>query len=183
LAALVARARVANALLAGNDAMIRAAERNVQLARREWYPSVTLSAGAIDRTGNGPNGYIASLAVKVPLQWGLHDGQVRDAAALANAARARRDAVEQQISGDLAEAAAALEASRRSAELARTRLIPQVNAALRSAIADYGVGKLDLAVVLQTERDLVTARLDLLSIELDQQRQLAAIERLVGGDL
>ena len=58
--------------------------------------------------------------MKVPLQWGLHEGQVRDAAAQANAARARRDAIEQQIQGDLAEAAAALEASRRGADLTRT---------------------------------------------------------------
>jgi outer membrane protein, heavy metal efflux system len=36
---------------------------------------------------------------------------------------------------------------------------------------------------LQAERDLITARIDLLSTEFDQQRQLAAIERLVGGDL
>jgi outer membrane protein, heavy metal efflux system len=180
---LVTRARAANPSLAGNDALIRAADRNAQLARREWYPDVTISAGAIDRTGNGPNGYAASIAVKVPLQWGLHEGQVRDAAAQANAARSRREAVEQQIYGDIAEAAGALEASRRSADLTRQRLIPLANAALRSAIADYGVGKLDLSAVLQTERDLVAARIDLLSTELDQQRQLAAIERLVGSDL
>jgi outer membrane protein TolC len=144
---------------------------------------VTISAGAIDRTGNGPNGYIASIGVKVPLQWGLHEGQVRDATAQADAARSRRDAVEQQIQGDIAEAAAALDASRRSADLTRQRLIPQANAALRSAIADYSVGKLELTAVLQAERDLVAARIELLSTELDQQRQLAAIERLVGGDL
>ena len=122
-------------------------------------------------------------AVKVPLQWGLHEGQVRDAAAQANAARSRREAVDQQIQGDIAEAAAALEASRRSADLTRQRLIPQANAALRSAIADYGVGKLELTAVLQAERDLVAARIDLLTTEFDQQRQLAAIERLVGGNL
>jgi outer membrane protein TolC len=180
---LVDRARSANPSLSGNDAMIRAADRNAQLARRDWYPDVTISAGAIDRTGNGPNGYVASIAVKVPLQWGLHEGQVREAAAQANAARSRREAVDQQIQGDIAEAAAALEASRRSADLTRQRLIPLANAALRSAIADYGVGKLELTAVLQAERDLVAARIDLLTTEFDQQRQLAAIERLVGGTL
>ena len=183
MAELVTRARASNPTLAGNDAMIRAADRTAQLARREWYPDVTLSAGAIDRTGYGPNGYIASIGVRVPLQWGLHESQVRDAVAQADAARLRRDAVDQQIQGDIAEAAAALEASRRTADLTRQRLIPQANAALRSAIADYSVGKLDLVVVLQAERDLVAARIELLSTELDQQRQLAAIERLVGGDL
>jgi len=181
--ALVARARAANPSLVGNDAMIVAAERNAQLAKRDWYPDVTLSAGAIDRTGNGPPGYIASIAIKVPLQWGLHEGQVRDATAQAGAARARRDAIEQRISGDIAEASAALDVGRRNADLLRQRLIPQSNAALRSATADYAAGRLDLTAVLQAERDLVNAKIELFSIELDQQRALAAIERLVGGNL
>jgi outer membrane protein, heavy metal efflux system len=183
IAELVDRTRAANPLLAANDAMIRAADRNAVLARRAWYPDVTLSAGAIDRGGNGPNGYGASISAKVPLQWGLHEGQVRDAAAQASAARARMDFARQQISGDLAEATAALEASRRGADLSRQRLIPQAQAMLRSATADYAVGKAELTSVLQAERELAAVRIELFATELDQQRQLAAIERLIGGDL
>ena len=41
-----------------------------------------------------------------------------------------------------------------------------------------GVNRVSLA-----ERDVTAVRIELLSTELDQQRQLAAIERLVGGDL
>ena len=163
--------------------MVRAGERNAVLARRGWYPDVTLSVGAIDRTGNGPNGYVASVGVKVPLQWGLHEGQVRDAVAQASAARARLDVAEQQIRGDLAEATAALEASRRAGALSVRRLIPLAQVMLRSATADYAVGKVDLPEVLRAEREVAAARIELLSTELDQQRQLAAIERLVGGDL
>jgi outer membrane protein, heavy metal efflux system len=183
IAELVDRTRAANPLLAANDAMIRAADRNAVLARRAWYPDVTLSAGAIDRGGNGPNGYGASISAKVPLQWGLHEGQVRDAAAQASAARARMDVARQQISGDLAEATAALEASRRGVDLSRQRLIPQAQAMLRSATADYAVGKAELTSVLQAERELAAVRIELFATELDQQRQLAAIERLIGGDL
>jgi cobalt-zinc-cadmium efflux system outer membrane protein len=180
---LVDRARSGNPSLAANKAMVRAGERNADLARRGWYPDVTLSLGAIDRTGNGPNGYVASIGVKVPLQWGLHEGQVRDAVAQTSAARARQDVAEQQIQGDLAEAAAALEAGRRAAALSVRRLIPLAQTMLRSATADYAVGKIDLAGVLQAERDVTAVRIELLSTELDQQRQLAAIERLIGGDL
>ena len=183
IAGLVDRTRAANPLLAANDAMICAADRNAVLARRARYPDVTLSAGAIDRGGNGPNGYGASISAKVPLQWGLHEGQVRDAAAQASAARARMDVARQQISGDLAEATAALEASRRGADLSRQRLIPQAQAMLRSATADYAVGKAELTSVLQAERELAAVRIELFATELDQQRQLAAIERLIGGDL
>ena len=108
---------------------------------------------------------------------------MRDAAAQASAARARMDVARQQISGDLAEATAALEASRRGADLSRQRLIPQAQAMLRSATADYAVGKAELTSVLQAERELAAVRIELFATELDQQRQLAAIERLIGGDL
>jgi hypothetical protein len=37
-----------------------------------------LKAGAIDRTGNGPNGYLAEIGPRVPLQWGMHEAQQRD---------------------------------------------------------------------------------------------------------
>lgn len=180
---LVDRAQAANPALAANSALIRAADRNAQLARRDWYPDISVSAGATNRTDTGANGYLVTIGVKLPLQWGLHAGQVRDTAAQAGAARARLDATAQQIRGDLATAAATLEASRRSGEITRRQLIPQANAALHSAIADYATGKIDLASVLRAERELVSIRIELLSIELDQQRQLAAIERLIGSDL
>jgi cobalt-zinc-cadmium efflux system outer membrane protein len=183
VAALVDRTRVANPSLAADDAMIRASDRNAALARRDWYPDVTLSVGAIDRRGNGPNGYAASISAKLPLQWGLHEGKVRDATAQANAARARQGVTQQQISLDLAEATAALQSSRGTADVTRRRLMPQAQAMLRSATADYAVGKVDLVSVLQAAREVIGIRIELLAIELDQQRQLAAIERLIGGDL
>jgi outer membrane protein, heavy metal efflux system len=54
---------------------------------------------------------------------------------------------------------------------------------LRSATTDYAVGKVDLVSVLQATREVIAIRIELLTTELDQQRQLAAIERLIGGDL
>ena len=55
-AALMQRALAANPSLAGGDAQIAAAAAGKQLADKSWYPDVMLKAGAIDRTGNGPNG-------------------------------------------------------------------------------------------------------------------------------
>ena len=53
---------------------------------------------------------------------------------------------------------------------------------LRSGIAGYGLGA-ELVDVLAAKHDLADQRIELLSAEFDQQRQLAAIERLIGGDL
>jgi outer membrane protein TolC len=183
LPALMARARAGNPALAGGDAQIASAAAGRDLADKSWYPDVTLNAAAIDRGSNGPAGYVASIGLKVPLQWGLHESQQREATAQVGAAQARRQALELQIQGDLGEAAAALAASRKTGELIRTQLLPQSQALLRSGIAGYGLARAELVDVLRAEHDLADLRVELLNAELEQQRQLATIERLIGGEL
>jgi outer membrane protein TolC len=182
-AALLERARSSNPGLRSTAAAIAGAQRGQELAEKSWYPDITVSAGAIDRTGNGPNGYTAMIGLKVPLQFGLHRAQEREARAELGAARARREVLDRQIEGDIAEAAAGLSASRRTAELIKTQLLPKNEALVRSGTAAYAVGKAALTDVLMAEHDLADLRIQLLSAEFDSQRQLAAIERLVGEDL
>jgi outer membrane protein, heavy metal efflux system len=181
--ALMQRARGGNPSLAGGQAQIAAAAAGKQLADRSWYPDVTLKAGAIDRNGNGPNGYMAEIGFRVPLQWGLHEAQQREAAAQVGAAQARRQALELQIQGELGEFVADLAGSRKTGDLIRNQLLPQSQALLRSGVAGYGLGRAELVDVLRAEHDLADLRIELLSAEFDQQRQLAAIERLIGSDL
>jgi outer membrane protein TolC len=163
--------------------VISQAESNRRLAEKSWYPDITVSAGAIDRTGNGPNGYMAAIGLKVPLQFGMHEAQGQEARAKLGAARARQRALDQQIEGDLAEAAASLSSSRTTADLLKTELLPKSEALVRSGTAAYTAGKAELTDVLMAEHDLADLQIQLLSAEFDAQRQLAAIERLIGDDL
>jgi cobalt-zinc-cadmium efflux system outer membrane protein len=176
---LIARAN--NPRVAAAKSRIAAADANRQLAHQEWYPNVTLSVGAIDRNGYGPNGYMGSIAVRVPLQWGLHNAQEDQAKAELHAAEAMRDVASQNVARAIAEATATLAGARESERLTRDQLLPQLDTAVRSAIASYGNGRVELTPVLDAVRDLGEARLSLLAIQLDEQRQLAAIERLIGG--
>jgi outer membrane protein TolC len=182
-AVLMEHARRDNPGLAAGDAQIASATAGRELADRGWYPDITLSAAAIDRTGNGPPGYMAGIGLRVPLQWGLRGAQQREASAQLSAVQARRQALEFQIQGELGEAAAALAGSRKTGDLIRTQVLPQSEALLRSGIASYGLGKVELADVLRAEHDLANLSIELLNTELEQQRQLALIERLVGSGL
>jgi outer membrane protein TolC len=176
-AALMERARAGNPSLAGGDAQIAAAAAGQQLADKSWYPDVTLKAGAIGRNGNGPSGYMAEVGFRVPLQWGLHEARQREAAAQLGAAQARRQTLELQIQGELGDG------SRRTTELIRGQLMPQSQALLRAGVAGYGLGRAELADVLRAEHDLADQRIELLNAGFDQQRQLAAVERLIGSEL
>lgn len=181
--ALIDRLRQGNPQLAAGMAEIAGAESDRALAEKGWYPDVTLGAGAIDRTGNGPAGYMAWVGLRVPLQWGLHDAQVREASARAAAAAARRQAAELQLAEDLADAVSQLEGSRALDDLTRRQLLPQSETLLASATASYAAGRAPLQDVLKAEHDLSDLRIQALDIELDEQRQMAAIERMIGGEL
>jgi cobalt-zinc-cadmium efflux system outer membrane protein len=180
---LTQRARSSNPMLAADTAAVAGAETNRRLVDRNWYPDVTLGASVIDRGTYGPTGYQAWIGMRLPLQGGLRDAQAREAGALAGAARARLEARQQQIQGDLADAVAGFEGSRRTIDLIRRQLLPQADALVRSGVAGYGFGRVDLATVLRAQHDLADFRLQLLAAEFDGQRQLAVIERLLGGDL
>jgi cobalt-zinc-cadmium efflux system outer membrane protein len=103
------RARAGNPGLAGGAAQIALAEAGQELADRNGYPDVTwVGAGAIDRGNNGSPAYMATIGVKVPLQWGLHEAQQREASAQVSAARMRRQSLELQIQSGLGETSRAL---------------------------------------------------------------------------
>lgn len=179
---LLGRARAGNPRLFGTKAELRGAEAERQLARRAWYPDVTLGAGAIQRD-NGPAGYTATIGVKIPLQWGAKEAGEREATARLGAAQQRIVQLEAEIQGELGVALAALNAATRVATLTRDRLIPQLETAYRSALAGYGRARGDLSAVLEAEHRLHGARIDLLRLETDAQVALATIERLIGSAL
>ncbi len=65
----------------------------------------------------------------------------------------------------------------------RLQALPQARAAIQSLLAAYGQGKGDLATPIAAEHRSHDVELMLLKSELDQQVELAAIERLIGGAL
>src|SRR5947207_687793 len=119
------RARAANPRLFSGAAEVRSAESERRLAEKAWYPNVTLGAGAIQRD-NGPAGYTASLALKIPLQWGAKEAGVREAVAKHGAAQQRLAQIEAEIAGHLGQSLGARVAGKRVGQLTRKRLIPQL---------------------------------------------------------
>jgi outer membrane protein, heavy metal efflux system len=182
LAALVDRARAANPRLFTGAAEIRGASDQRELAGKAWYPDVTLGAGAIQRD-NGPTGYTATLALKIPLQWGTKEAGEREAVAKLGAAQQRQLQLEAEISGDLEQALASLASARQIADLNRRQLIPKLDAANNAALALYRRNQATLTSVLEAEHRIHQARLDLLRAESEAQTALAAIERLIGAEL
>ncbi len=182
LAVLVDRARAANPPLSASNAAIAAARTRSTLADKAWYPDLTIGAGPLIQT-NRQVGFAATIGFNIPLPWGREASGQRQAAAELGATRQRYDAAQLEIEGALGEALARLRAARATEALVRKEAIPQARAGFRSVLAAYGQGSGELTAAVIAERQIRDVELRLLQAQLDEQVELAAIERLIGGNL
>ncbi len=183
LAALAERARAGNSALSADNAAVTAARTRSTLAEKASYPDVTVGAGPLVQTNNRPVGFSATVGLNIPLPWGREAAGRREAAAQLGASQQRYDAARREIEGALGEALAKLRAAQATQALLRREAEPQARAALRTILAGYGQGRGDLSAAVVAERQVHDIELRLLLAELDEQVEVAAIERLIGSDL
>jgi outer membrane protein TolC len=183
LSELLDRARLANPTLSAGGAAVAAARLRNTLADKAWYPDLTVGAGPLIQTNNRPVGFAATLGFNVPLPWGREAAGQREAAAQLGAAEQRFAAALLEIEGALAEALARLRAARATETLLRREILPQARAAFQTVLVTYGQGRGDLTAAIAAEHRVHEVALRVLQTELDQQVELAAIERLIGGEL
>ncbi|CAG4884965.1 Transporter [Georgfuchsia toluolica] len=180
--ALEDRLREKNPQLFADDARIRTAEKNRDLAYKNRYPDLTVGVIPI-QTRNQVNELGLMLELSIPLQQESRRSQEREAEKMLDAVRARREATANQLLADLSENLAALDAARRMEQLAQTSLLPQAELTFQAALAGYENGKIDFATLLDAQRQIRKARQDIIKTQAEQQARLADIERLIGEEL
>ena len=182
LGALMSRARNANPSLATAGAEIAAAEGEIRLIDKSWYPDVTVTLGG-NSLPNMPVRVVAEVGIKLPLQWGVRDAEAQEAAAKKGAAELRKEAAALKIESELQSALASLSRAQHIADLLAHALGPQSEAAYRSALASYELGRGGLAAVLDAAHQQLRVKVELLQTGTEAQMAFAAIERLTGGEL
>ncbi|MDE2583528.1 MAG: TolC family protein, partial [Rhodospirillales bacterium] len=73
--------------------------------------------------------------------------------------------------------------ARATERLLRREAVPQARAGFQSALADYSSGTGELVAAIAAERHVHETEIRLLQAQLDEQVELAIIERLIGGNL
>jgi outer membrane protein TolC len=183
LAVLAERARAGNPTLSASTAAIAAARTRSTLADKAWYPDVTIGAGPLIQTNNRPTGFAATVGLNIPLPWGREAAGQQEAAAQLGATRQRYEATRLEIEGALGEAVARLRAARATETLLRREAVPQARAAFQAVLAGYSQGRGELTAAITAEHQVHDVELRLLQAQFDAQVEVAAIERLIGGDL
>ena len=179
---LAERIEAKNPQLAAEQARFLVAEKNRELTYRNRYPDFTLGVSPIQER-NQVNMWEIMLELNIPLQQGARRAQEREAEGMVEAARARRMSLAYRLRGEVSNTVAALEAARQVEMLTRSSLLPQADLTLQAAMVGYETGKVDFATLLDAQRQIRTAKLDVIKAQAEQQLRLAELERLVGEDL
>jgi outer membrane protein TolC len=95
----------------------------------------------------------------------------------------RYDAALLDIQSAIAEARERLKAARQADALVAHKALPEARAVLNSVTADYSQGRGELAIALEAQHRVHALELKLFQLQMDEQSALAAIERLIGGEL
>jgi outer membrane protein TolC len=126
------------------------AERNVELARKERWPDVTVNAAVMPRWGPFDSMWQAGVSFGIPLWSGRKQARsVAETEARARSARLGSEVVRQELHQRVAERAAALAAAIETNRLYRSGLLVQAEATVESALAQYQVGRAGFASVLE----------------------------------
>jgi outer membrane protein TolC len=145
-----------SAALAGSPELERArlageqADRRVDLARRERWPDVTLSAGVMPRGGGFTTMWQAGVALNLPVWTAVKQKRaIAENQARGQAARSGVDALAQLLAERVRTRLAALRALVDANHLYRTELLVESEATVSSTLAQYQVGRLGFASVLE----------------------------------
>lgn len=171
-----------NPLLATQSAQISAADANKRLIEKNRYPDLTLGIAPTQR-GSNISSWEAMVEVNIPIRFDTRRSQESEATAMLDAARERRNGVENQVIGELQENLVAFEAAEKQAQLITHTLLPQAELTFRSALAGYENGKVDFATLLDAQKAIRLARQGQIKMRVEQEVRLAEIERMIGEDL
>lgn len=158
-----------------------AAERRVEVAERDRWPDLSVTAGVMPRGSLDPM-WLASVGVTLPVFSGSKQARAVDEAASRRASEASgQEATRQVVRLRARERQAVLAALERTNQLYREAVLVQSDAAVRSTLAQYRVGKVTFAAVLDVLRGYVADEAGYAE-SLAQAQRVAVADREVSLD-
>jgi cobalt-zinc-cadmium efflux system outer membrane protein len=165
-------------------------QRNIALAKKQFFPDVTLGvndivtgpARAPNVTDSGKDAVIAGFSVNIPLWWGKYRAEERAAQSQYRATRAARQNQANLLSTHLKLAAFKYQDAERKVVLYRDALIPKADENIKVIQRSYQADKSDFLSLIDAERVLLEFQLTYERAVADREQGLATVEKLVGGE-
>src|SRR5438552_2497036 len=184
---LVALALATHPRLAARRAAVDAATRTIQVERLGARPDFTLSARygyrPVSFGFNFPDFFSAFVGVRLPIWAWRKQNRLADAARAdsTGAAAALQDA-ELQLSREVADAVAQVEALRQRLVLLVDGVLPSARGTVESVLRTYQVGRAEFLTLLSVEDARYRAELEAAQVAAEYQAQLVRLRQLTAEE-
>jgi outer membrane protein TolC len=158
----------------------KAKEEELSLAHRQRLPEFTLTARYDRFMQESEWRPQIGAGLNVPLFFGRLGAAERAARAGVEQMEYRRQAAEAEIGAQVETSFAQTQETEHEIHIIRERVVPATERALQAIRASYENNRSDFLALLNAERDLARARLDLYRAEVGYLQNLADLERAVG---
>lgn len=189
--ALIEQLKAANPELKSLDFLAEKEKANIALAKKEFYPDVTLGVDYVD-TGNarmagvsdsGKDPVMAGFSINIPLWWGKYRAGVREAESRYAATQQERQDRANLLTTDLKLALFKYEDAERKIALYRDALIPKADENVKVIQRSFEAGKSDFLSLIDAERILLEFQLTYERAVANREQGLSTVEKLVGGEV
>ncbi len=180
-----------NPELAGLDAKIRESEQSIKLAKKAFYPDLTVGVDYVETedarfagvSGSGKDPVMIMGSFNLPLWWGKNQAGLREAKASLGAATKERENRENLLVSDLQMALYRFHDAERKISLFGDTLSPLARNSLDVAEQAYQAGRADFLQLIDAQRLLLDIQLSYQRAIADREQQLAQIEMIAGGSI
>ncbi len=174
-----------NPTLKGMKKMIEAKQKAYELAKKEFYPDLTLKF-AYGQRDNGPemkrrDMLTGMMEINIPLFYrSKQNRKVAEVVADLKNVEAQYRAMKNEINFMITDMASMLQRIERQLELYKTGIIPQASLQVSSAMSAYRVGKADFMTLLDSQMTLYRYELEYHQALAEYEKNLASIEAIIG---
>jgi outer membrane protein TolC len=180
---LLAAARQNSPMLGRDRNMIERSELAVNMARKEYYPGVTLNAGYYNM-GSMPPMYEVRADFKVPIYfWRRQRAGVNEQVSTQSQARRTYEATDQSLRYRIQDDFLMAQASARLMKLYTQTVVPQGNLALESSLSTYETGSVDFLSVLSNFTVVLDYEMSYYDEALNYALALSRLEEMTGQPL
>jgi len=189
-AELLAELAVENPELAALGFEVESSRRAVELAKKDYYPDISLGVSVIDTdraTGspsdNGKDPVMGILSLNVPIWREKYDAGVREAQARYYAARAEKIEKTNSLSSELKLALYGLRDASRKIDLYGKTLLPKARESLKVTESSFRAAAGSFTDLIDAQRVLLEFELAYERALADYGQSLARVEMLVGREI
>jgi cobalt-zinc-cadmium efflux system outer membrane protein len=178
--------------LQGRLAAIARDEKAIELARKRYYPNVTLGLTYMDmdkanavapRAAGGSPNVGLFVGFNLPVYHNKYKAGVCEAQQRAIADTKLFEAQRDETFSEIQELLVQARVQQNVLGLLRDSILPRTKESLELARSDYAKSNVDYATVLSTLREVLQVQLQIAQVEAELAKALAALERAVGGQI